>query len=118
MKHNLVKAMSGNLIFSSLCAMSFLLFAEFLASHTGIPELVFNIIAFGLLGFAGILGYGIRTKSTQIAKIVVLLDWVWVVLSLIIVVSGWVALKPMGVLGVLSIAVIVAGFAIWQQREA
>jgi hypothetical protein len=67
MKHNLIKAMSSNLIFSSLCAISFLLFAPLLASQTGILQLAFYIIAIGLLGFAGILGYGIQTKSTPIA---------------------------------------------------
>ncbi len=120
MNKNLSKAMFGNLIFSGFCAISFLLFAQFLATGTGIPEAAFYIIGIGLLGFASLLGYGISNKKLrpQIAKIVVLLDWLWVASSFVTIVSGLVSFKPIGLLGVLSIAVIVAGFAIWQQQEA
>jgi hypothetical protein len=107
-------AMSGNLIFSSLSAFAFLLFTKHIAIASGLSELILRLVAIALLGFVGILWYGIQSKQILVAKLAVILDTLWVVSSLIVVLGGWLALTPSGVIGVTGIAVIVAGFAIWQ----
>jgi hypothetical protein len=107
-------AMLGNLIFSSLSAITFLLFTKAISSASGLSELMLRLVAIALLGFVGILWYGIQSKQILVAKIAIVLDTLWVVLSLIILMTGWLALTPSGVIGVTGIAVIVAGFAIWQ----
>ncbi len=107
-------AMLGNLLFSSLSAITFLLFTKTIASASGLNELMLRLIAIALLGFVGILWYGIQNKQILVAKLAVVLDGLWVISSLIVLLSGWLALTPSGVIGVTGIAVIVAGFAIWQ----
>ena len=107
-------AMLGNLIFSSLSAITFLFFTKTIASASGLNELMLRLVAVALLGFVGILWYGIQSKQILVAKIAIILDTLWVISSLIVLMTGWLALTPSGVIGLTGIAVIVAGFAIWQ----
>ena len=114
MNPKLRTAMLINLIFSSLSAITFLLFTKAIASASGASELMLRLVAVALLGFVGILWYGIQSKQILIAKIAIILDTLWVISSLIVLMTGWLVLTPSGVIGVTGIAVVVAGFAIWQ----
>ena len=119
MNQPLRTAMFGNLLFSSISATSFLLATRTFANSSGLPELAFKVIGFGLLGFALILWFGIQPTQNQarIGKLVVILDWAWVFSSFVVLIPGLVPLTTIGSLGVLCIALIVAGFALWQQRS-
>ena len=108
--------MQGNLLFSSLCATSFLLATTNIAASTGILEIIVQLIGFGLIGFVGLLWYGIQSKKINIAKLVVFLDLMWVVSSFAVLLLGWINLSTIGIFSLVSIAFIVAGFAIWQQQ--
>ena len=114
MNPKLRMAMFSNLIFSSLSAITFLLFTTPIAIASGINEPILRFVAIALLGFVGILWYGIQSKQIIIAKLAVILDTLWVISSLIILLSGWITLTLGGAIGLTSIAIIVAWFAIWQ----
>jgi hypothetical protein len=107
------QAMLGNALFSGVCGLGFLGFSGNLAAVLDLPVLVFWVVAIGLLGFVGLLLFGVLSAHTQIiGRVAVWLDSIWVLGSL-------VALFFVGTnaqIAVLVVALAVAGFAVWQQK--
>jgi hypothetical protein len=107
-------AMIGNAVFSSGSAVAFLVFRQGIAVNTSIPTLALEVIAVGLLGFAALLLYGaFNARIQMIGRWAVLLDWAWVAGSLPALL---LPLTELGRIGIVTVAVLVAGFAVWQQR--
>jgi hypothetical protein len=106
-------AMLGNALFSGVCALGFFGFSGNLAAVLDLPALVFWVVAMALLGFVGLLLFGVLSAHTHtIGRVAVWLDWTWVLGSL-------VALFFVGTnaqIAVLVVALVVAGFAVWQQK--
>jgi hypothetical protein len=110
----LQRAMTGNAVFSSLNALVFLGFGEVIAASTNVAQIVLEVIAVGLLGFAALLAYGAFGAHTRlIGRWAVSLDWAWVVGS---VFALALPLSALGRIGIVVIATLVAGFAVLQQR--
>jgi hypothetical protein len=110
----LQRAMIGNAAFSSLSALGFLVFAQGIAVNTNVPKLALEVIAVGLLGFAALLLYGASgARSRMIGRWAVVLDWVWVAGSALALL---LPLTDLGRIGIVTLALVVAGFAVWQQR--
>ena len=112
--NTLQNAMLGNALFSSLSAMGFLLFKNTIATSTNIPAMVLELIGLSLLGFAALMLYGIfGARQKTVGLWAVWLDWAWVIGSALALL---LPLTSNGRIGIAVIAVLVAGFALWQQR--
>jgi hypothetical protein len=109
--------MQANALFSTLSGAAFLLAPGWLSRTTGIePAFAFTVIGAGLLGYAIWLwlnsqgdGVSHRAAVTAIAA-----DSMWVVASIIVLVSGLLPLTTAGIWGVAIIADVVGIFAIVQ----
>jgi hypothetical protein len=109
---NLRHAMLGNAMFSGICGTAFLLFSSQLAGFLKVAEVLLVVIGLGLLGFVGLLLFGLFSQHTRkVGVLAVWLDWVWVLGSF----PAFVLLEN-GRLAVLAVALVVAGFAHWQQK--
>ncbi len=107
-------AMIGNAVFSSLSAMGFLFLKDTIAAGTNIPAMVLELIGLGLFGFAALLLYGILgARQKTVGTLAIWLDWAWVIGSAL---ASLLPLTSNGRIGIAVIAVLVAGFALWQQR--
>jgi hypothetical protein len=110
----LQNAMIANASFSSLSALGFLGFRDVIAANTNLAPPALEVIAVGLLGFAALLVYGAFGAYTRlIGRWAVTLDWAWVAGS---VFALALPLSTLGRIGIVVIAALVAGFAVWQQR--
>jgi hypothetical protein len=110
----LQQAMVGNAVFSSISATSFLFFRQAIAANSNIPAVALAVIAVGLLGFAALLLYGALGRHIKlIGRWAVILDWAWVIGSALALI---LPLSNLGRIGLAAIAVLVTGFAMWQQR--
>lgn len=110
------KALRGNSIFSIISGLAFTFGAAPIASFLGITDasLVIAIMGVGIVGFAAFL-WTITTKpvlNRQIAVIVFIMDAVWVVASLIILVTDAFSLSTGGRWAILIVSDIVTVFAI------
>jgi hypothetical protein len=107
-------AMIGNALFSSFSATSFLLLKDTIATSTNIPAIVLELIGLSLFGFVALLLYGIfGARQKTVGGLAIWLDWTWVIGS---VLALLLPLNSNGRIGIVVIAVLVAGFALWQQR--
>lgn len=106
-------AMLSNATFSSISATLFLIFGQVIATNSNIPELVLSLIAVSLIGFAALLLFGVfGTQQKTVGTLAVWLDWSWVAGSALALL---LPLTDTGRIGTSLVAVMVAGFALWQQ---
>ncbi len=110
-------ALWGNTLFSGVSGLVTLVAGEQLGTLMGIEETaVFTILGIGLITFAlTIAWFASRpTIDKRFARIVIILDVIWVIDSLAILLVGWPPLTTTGKWIVAIIADIVAVFAIVQ----
>jgi hypothetical protein len=117
MMNNLQQALISNAIFSTSSAAVFVLFNTELANATGIPGVVLYAVALMLVVFAAILLYGaFGPYQRWVGRVAVVLDVAWVVMSVAVLLWPVVGLLAAGRWAIIGIAVVVAGFAAWQQQ--
>lgn len=113
----LQRALQGNALFSAMSGLGFLLAPGWLARITGVrPAAAFTVVGVGLVGYAAWLWLNTRKepvpRSTALAAIVG--DSLWVIASVIVLVSGMLPLTTAGKWGVALVADVVGVFAILQ----
>jgi hypothetical protein len=107
------RAMIGNALFSAVCAFGFLIFSRNLSVALDLPVLALQLVAFALVGFVGLLLFGVLSAHTRMVGLVAIwLDWAWVLGSAGVVFFLGAAAQ----IAVLAVAMAVAGFAVWQQK--
>jgi hypothetical protein len=109
------RTLLGNAAFSTACAIIFLLWSKPVAVFLGINEpLALLIIGVGvLLGAADVAWTATRPQlDRKTATAILILDVAWVVGSVILLLSGWVAFSAPGKWAVIGVADVVAFFAI------
>ena len=112
--NTLQTAMLGNALFSGTSATVFWLLRQELAARSNIPQLILEVIALGLLGFAALLVYGALGRHRhQVGLLAVGLDWAWVVGSAIALL---LPITNSARIGLVIIAIVVIAFALWQRR--
>jgi hypothetical protein len=106
-------AMLGNALFSGVCALVFFGFSADISVALDLPQVVLVVVALGLLGFVALLLLGVYTSHTRlVGQVAVWLDWAWVLGSVVAVFF----LGAVAQIAVLAVALVVAGFAVWQQK--
>ena len=115
--HLLPRAMQANALYSTLSGAAFLLAPDWLSRTTGIePAFAFTVVGVGLLAYAIWLwlnsqGAGVSRRAAVTA---IVADSLWVVASIIVLVSGLLPLTTAGMWGIAIIADVVGIFAIVQ----
>lgn len=114
----LSKALRANAIFSSLGGLIFVLDASMLSDLTGIhPPLAFTLTGLGLIAFSVFL-FRLRNShpnyNPMVIWAVIIADLLWVVDSILLLVTGWLPLSLAGKWIVTILAEVVLAFAIWQ----
>ena len=107
----------ANAIFSTLCAIDFLIFAQPISTFLGWSNgWVLPLIGIGLLGFALYVVSVARAPQidTSAVKSIIVADITWVILSILVIATPIVPLTLGGKWGVAIVADIVAGFALLQ----
>jgi len=117
---SLKTALRGNALFSTLCGIDLLLFTDQILAVMGnsIPSALLQGLGALLIVFAADLlwissGNPIKTKF---AKMIILMDWAWVISTPVVLVFAWGLLTPMGVELICIIAAFVALFATLQSK--
>ena len=111
------RALQGNGAFSTLSGLATLLGANAVAAFTGIePAVVFIVLGLSLLLFAAGLFWMTRETAVNptLARIVIILDVLWVVGSIILLLSNALPLTVAGKWAIGLVADMVALFAILQ----
>ena len=114
------RILSGNAIFSGVSGLLFILasnpIANFIGLDTSLPLLIIGI---GLIGYAALIYTNAsRTKiSPSFVLIAIIGDSSWVLLSILLLVTGWVSFSMEGKWAVGIIAVVVDVFATLQFLE-
>jgi hypothetical protein len=107
------QAMLGNALFSGACAIGFLGFSQNLSLALGLPVLALQAVAMALLGFVGLLLFGVFSAYTRlVGQMAVWLDWAWVLGSTV----AMFFLGTTAQIALLFVTLVVAGFALWQQK--
>ncbi len=107
----------ANAAFSAISGLSFILFTEAFSNFLGWSNIwILPAIGIGLLGFAFIVYQNAMNTQVNSAKIssIITADIVWVILSVIILVTNVVSLTPEGKWAVGILADTVATFALLQ----
>jgi len=111
------KALLGNTVFSTISGLLFVFDAAPIAAFLGLPSpLALRIIGVGLLAFAFFV-YKIATAkliNLQAAMSIVVGDLLWVVSSVVLIFTSWVAFTTGGKWTIAIVADIVLAFAIIQ----
>ncbi len=111
------RALLGNAVFSGVSGLGMTLAAGPLASLMGLPSpLILIVVGLGVLGYAAIV-FRISTRpsiSRGEAIFTVIADSSWVVVSLVLLLTGWVPFTLAGKWIVAIAADIVAVFALLQ----
>ncbi|MEK7326011.1 MAG: hypothetical protein AAB217_12210 [Chloroflexota bacterium] len=111
------RALQGNTVFSGVSGLALAFAARPLASLMGLPSpLILTVIGLGVLGYAAIV-FRISTRpsiSRGEAIFTVIADSSWVVGSLVLLLTGWVAFTLAGKWLIAVAADIVAVFALLQ----
>jgi len=109
-------ALRANALFSSACALVFVLDSARVAAWTGAPAPLLVVLGLGLLGFAALLsatsrrGDPMRLRSE--AQIYCAADLGWVAGSIPVVAMGW--LTPTGQAALAAVSAVVLGLAVAQ----
>lgn len=113
----LQRALQGNGIFSAISGAISLVAARPLAETMGIPStLPLVVLGILLLGYAAALITAVRKQENalKIGPAAVVMDILWVMGSVILLLSGWLPLTTAGTWIILIIGDIVLFFAGWQ----
>ncbi|MCB0034684.1 MAG: hypothetical protein KDE51_11715 [Anaerolineales bacterium] len=113
----LARALQGNGIFSAVSGLISLAAARPLAEVMGIPSsMALAVLGILLLGYAASLLTAVRkpAHALKIGPAAVGMDLLWVIGSIILLLSGWLPLTTAGTWIILIIGDIVLGFAGWQ----
>lgn len=108
------RVLQANGIFSAIGGAIFTLAAGPIADFTGLPSPLALVIGLGVLAYAAAL-FATAARSPIPRRLMLaaaLLDTIWVVGSVLLLVSGWLPLTEAGRGLVIVLAVIVAGFAL------
>ena len=120
MKNNNLKiTLQANAVFSSLSGLAMIFFHKALSSWMGIQNAQIMIfIGIGLLLFAGtIIWISLqKTIDQKHVKTIILQDWLWVIGSILIIVTQAFGLNIVAYVCIGVVALIVADFAILQRR--
>ena len=114
------RVLSGNAIFSGMSGLLLAFASNPIASFLGIDTpLVVLILGIGLVGYAALIYTNVSRAeiSRSFVLTAIIADSVWVVLSVILLVTGWVPFSTEGKWAVGIIAVIVDIFATVQFLE-
>lgn len=114
----LSQALRANAIFSGLGGLIFILDASRLSDLIGIhPPLILTLTGLGLVGFSFYL-FRLRNShpnyDPKVIWAVIITDLLWVVDSILLLVTGWLPLTLAGKWTIAILAEIVLAFAIWQ----
>jgi len=116
---NLRVALKSNAGFSLLSGLSLVFFNESLARVLNIPQpLILVAIGVGLVLFS-LLVYKTGNDTNMAKKMVqfiIVQDWLWVVGSILLIATQAFGISQIGFIIIGVIALIVAGFATFQQR--
>ena len=114
----LEKVLKLNAIFSILCAVDMLIFADLIASFMGFNQpIILQIIAPGLMLFGGLVFWLSRNlPNHKLVGSVIWMDRSWVIGSIILLVVANSVLSYTGITLVAMVAVIVAAFAEIQKK--
>jgi len=113
----LQRALQGNALFSAMSGLGFVLAPGWLARITGIrPALAFTIVGAGLVGYAAWLWLNARKEPVprSTALVAIVGDSLWVIASVIVLMSGLLPLTTAGKWGVALVADVIGVFAILQ----
>lgn len=120
MKQQPIKtALLGNALFSTTSGLLLLLFSRSINEWMGISaNWILPLIGLGLLGFAVSLLLLAKKQIIERKAViaVIIQDILWVLGSIIIVALGAFSLSELGYEMIIVVAIIVAGFAVWQWR--
>lgn len=110
------RTLFGNVIFSLLSSLLLLLASAPVAAFLGVPQAsgLFALLGVGILGFAAFV-YWVQSRpalDTRFVWLIFVMDVLWVVASVVILVTNAFALSTEGRWAVLVIADIVAVFAV------
>lgn len=114
---NLRLALQGNATFSALSGLTLLFLPGSVAQFMGLKDLpILTIMGIGLLLFATVLLRITHSQKLpiQLIRVVIYLDWAWVLASLFTILWQPGNLMIGAYLLIGGIAIIVAGFALWQ----
>lgn len=115
----LKKVLFANAVFSGLSGLDFLLFNKSLTNLMQLPSTtILLVIGIGLLCFSGILFWLARQKTLKAkqVKAIIWQDWLWVMGSIGILATPAFGISSLGLLLIGLVAVVVAVFALLQQR--
>jgi|GEM_PF-5903675 len=115
-------AMRASAAFTSLSGATFIMNAATFSIMTGFPTVVLHSVGALLLGFALFLLLGARCGvrhevTIAVASTAVILDWLWVAGSALIAAPGLFPVSNGTRVVIACLAVVVALFAVWQQRD-
>lgn len=113
----LQRTLQGNALFSAISGLGFVLAPGWLARITGIrPALAFIVVGVGLVGYAAWLWLNARKEPVprSAALVAIVGDSLWVIASVIVLMSGILPMTTAGKWGVALVADVVGVFAILQ----
>lgn len=111
--------MRGNSAFSGLSGLLFILQAEPIGDFSSIPSELVTIVGLLLTVYAVLLLFASSSHTSRyisIARFAIWMDWLWVATSVIAVTPGLLPITDGGRFAILLLALIVAFFALAQQR--
>ena len=112
-------ALKMNAIFSATNGVALLLFHKQIAAYINFeyPQILLTI-GFVLIGFSALVYRTAKANniSEKLVKFIIIQDWLWVIGSVLIIVLQAFGINRIGLIIIGVIALIVADFAIFQQR--
>jgi Ca2+/Na+ antiporter len=112
-------ALVANALFSALTGMALLVFGEPIAGWIGVgAPFVYRVLGGGLLVFAGLVGWigTRRTVDTFRAALISLADLLWVIGTVVLILSTLETVETHGIVALLLVATVVLFFGLRQLR--
>ena len=111
-------AITGNAIFSALSGLIIVAFEPAVLSWLGLQQVAIYPVGLMLIGFALYLTWMANCSRVPVMLVqgVIAGDWIWVIVSVFLIVFKATAFSGFGVFLILDIAVVVMTFALLQGR--
>ena len=107
------RALVADAIITGATGLAMFLAAGILAALFGLPDALLRYAGLSLIPFAAFVGVlaGRETISRTAVRAIIVANVLWVVNSLLLLMTGWVQPSVLGYIFVIGQAIIVAGFA-------
>lgn len=106
-----------NAVFTGICGLICVFATSFIVTHAGVPDVLWvQILGLMLLAYVPTLLLAAWMPARWLVTTIIVLDWGYVLLAMVFLVSHWKLADALGATIVIGSAAFVALFAVLQQR--